>query len=256
MKFGYYLLASWFLIASTSLFAMPETKNCEQLKRSVETFCSLSSAERDCNNIGNCLHYRNTCVRGGSPNAFGASGKDQARQLCEEYRNCSNEYSGKLPGDYCKYRWNDNSKEGFCHVSSPGILNSSKHCPGRIIGLFNAAAYGLKATVDSKFNCQSVVKFQEIQIKDCNQALAKYSARHQKFKKGDQLWCPDPAPLVKTYSPKKCEWVKKFSTKISATDYNLKHQGLEGKKTQSTGRKGKPQSSSGSSNEPGTKKVK
>lgn len=145
------------LFISSSLYAQAQTTDCEKALDDMKLMCE--AAINACQDIQDCLIRRDTCV----------DSIPKSPTECQTLNTCMQDNKTDFISDHtrCDYTWaTPSSGEGFCHVRKH-FLFSEEACPGRTHGLLNAFAYGLNASVDSKFNCESVVIKRQDKVNSC-----------------------------------------------------------------------------------------
>lgn len=143
------------------LFANDQV-DCAKKKRDMNTLCG--SLIRHCDYIQSCLIRRDTCVE--------AAPTDE--QSCMRLHECSKKIEPQMPrAQRCEYEWSTAGNTPLCHVKK-SIRFIEEACPGNIEGFFNAIAYGLRGTVDSKFNCSAAKVRYQRKMEYCEEAREEF----------------------------------------------------------------------------------
>lgn len=186
MKF---LITSLLLTASLSIQA--QTTACEKALDDMKLMCE--GAINACEDIQDCLIRRDTCV----------DSVPKTENECQSLNTCMQDNKSDFLSDHtrCDYVWAiPSSGEGFCRVRKH-FLFSEEACPGRTHGLLNAFAYGLNATVDSKYNCEAVVLKRQDKVKSCENYIGEVRSKCGTV--------PTNKQYLLQYS---CEYASKFNT--------------------------------------------
>mgnify|MGYP003646106498 CR=1 FL=1 len=163
---------------------------CEKKLDDARVLCQASVDA--CDEVKECLVRRDTCV----------DGIPKTEQACNALDRCMQDNKHALSEHTrCDYTWAvPSSGDAFCRVKKH-FLFSEEACPGRIHGFLNAFAYGLDSTVDSSFNCESVVKKRDDKVKTCNELISEASRL-----------CGQVPDHIKSMRNSSCEYAQRFTS--------------------------------------------
>ncbi len=190
----------------STTFALPLTahaQSCRELKNDIKTHCQV--IDNTCESIKSCLTRRDTCV-GKVPQNIP---KDATS--CVALNECMGEIKSELPSsEQCKYYWSHSGdSKGLCTVDRHWLY-SEDGCPGKIGGLINNLAYGLKAEVDTGFTCEPTRTKYIRQKVSCREAIEAFSKSCTVDQGGRIVMAEEDKAFIKEFTPKKCEYSDKF----------------------------------------------
>ena len=199
------LVFTFILVLSFGANSAPD---CRQIKDRMGLFCS--SLPDQCEYIKSCLNRRDTCVEKVPTNA----------QECHRLNNCVKKIADTLPDrEKCDYKWSEGTTRNMCLVESH-FLFFEEGCPGNITGLLSAFAYGLQASVDSKFDCSSSKKLYEKKLESCEEYREKFKNECMVSESAEDKL------LYKESNPSICYEYKNFD-KIPAGAFYVDAEGVE-----------------------------
>lgn len=185
-----------------------EVVDCRKVKDRMVLFCD--SLVDQCEYIRNCLHRRDTCVEKAPEN----------QQECSRLSKCVAKIADQLPGrEKCEYKWVEGNNKNLCLVDK-SIFFMEEACPGNIDGLISSLAYGLRSTVDSKFDCSTTPKLYKKKLESCQEYRETFEKECMVADSAE-----DRALLAET-TPKLCHEYKDFD-RIPAGAFYLEAEGVD-----------------------------